>query len=108
MTFFLFLILFVLFLPFPPKDFDLSQLHRGLEARPEVTRNDVAPTLLSVPHYLPRPANPDEIGNFIDEVSSQSQTPRCSLSLNSGTAALKVRKMSLDCFLYHVFSLPDP
>ncbi|XP_022367183.1 cadherin-1 isoform X2 [Enhydra lutris kenyoni] len=49
------------------QDFDLSQLHRGLEARPEVTRNDVAPTLLSVPHYLPRPANPDEIGNFIDE-----------------------------------------
>lgn len=49
------------------QDFDLSQLHRGLDARPEVTRNDVAPTLLSVPQYLPRPANPDEIGNFIDE-----------------------------------------
>uniref|UniRef100_A0A2K5IZF8 Cadherin-1 n=1 Tax=Colobus angolensis palliatus TaxID=336983 RepID=A0A2K5IZF8_COLAP len=49
------------------QDFDLSQLHRGLDARPEVTRNDVAPTLLSVPRYLPRPANPDEIGNFIDE-----------------------------------------
>nr|XP_021561410.1 cadherin-1 isoform X2 [Neomonachus schauinslandi] len=27
------------------QDFDLSQLHRGLDARPEVTRNDVAPTL---------------------------------------------------------------
>ncbi|XP_059939492.1 cadherin-1 isoform X2 [Mesoplodon densirostris] len=49
------------------QDYDLSQLHRGLDARPEVTRNDVAPTLLSVPHYRPRPANPDEIGNFIDE-----------------------------------------
>ncbi|XP_053770714.1 cadherin-1 [Desmodus rotundus] len=49
------------------QDFDLSQLHRGLEARPEVTRNDVAPPLLGVPHYRPRPANPDEIGNFIDE-----------------------------------------
>ncbi|XP_037671716.1 cadherin-1-like [Choloepus didactylus] len=49
------------------QDFDLSQLHRGLDARPEVTRNDVAPTLLSVPQYRPRPANPDEIGNFIDE-----------------------------------------
>uniref|UniRef100_A0A8C5VGS5 Cadherin-1 n=1 Tax=Microcebus murinus TaxID=30608 RepID=A0A8C5VGS5_MICMU len=48
-------------------DFDLSQLHRGLDARPEVTRNDVAPTLMSVPQYRPRPANPDEIGNFIDE-----------------------------------------
>lgn len=32
-----------------------------------MTRNDVAPTLLSVPQYRPRPANPDEIGNFIDE-----------------------------------------
>ncbi|XP_066099279.1 cadherin-1 [Saccopteryx bilineata] len=49
------------------QDFDLSQLHRGLDARPEVTRNDVAPTLLSMPQYRPRPANPDEIGNFIDE-----------------------------------------
>ncbi|XP_037371877.1 cadherin-1 isoform X3 [Talpa occidentalis] len=49
------------------QDFDLSQLHRGLDARPEVTRNDVAPTLMTVPQYRPRPANPDEIGNFIDE-----------------------------------------
>ncbi|XP_036202276.1 cadherin-1 isoform X6 [Myotis myotis] len=49
------------------QDFDLSQLHRGLDARPEVTRNDVAPTLLTMPQYRPRPANPDEIGNFIDE-----------------------------------------
>uniref|UniRef100_A0A6I8NIF7 Cadherin-1 n=1 Tax=Ornithorhynchus anatinus TaxID=9258 RepID=A0A6I8NIF7_ORNAN len=49
------------------QDFDLSQLHRGLDARPEVTRNDVAPTSMSVPQYRPRPANPDEIGNFIDE-----------------------------------------
>ncbi|XP_012860621.1 cadherin-1 [Echinops telfairi] len=49
------------------QDFDLSQLHRGLDARPEVIRNDVAPTLMSVPQYRPRPANPDEIGNFIVE-----------------------------------------
>ncbi|XP_006860280.1 PREDICTED: cadherin-1 [Chrysochloris asiatica] len=49
------------------QDFDLSQLHRGLDARPEVTRNDVAPTLMSMPQYRPRPANPDEIGNFIVE-----------------------------------------
>lgn len=49
------------------QDFDLSQLHRGLDARPEVIRNDVAPTLMSMPQYRPRPANPDEIGNFIDE-----------------------------------------
>ncbi|XP_042653563.1 LOW QUALITY PROTEIN: B-cadherin-like [Tyto alba] len=50
------------------QDYDLSQLHRGLDARPEVLlRNDVAPTLLPAPQYRPRPANPDEIGNFIDE-----------------------------------------
>uniref|UniRef100_UPI00398F7879 B-cadherin isoform X2 n=1 Tax=Pristiophorus japonicus TaxID=55135 RepID=UPI00398F7879 len=48
------------------QDYDLSQLHRGLDARPEVVRNDVAPILLA-PQYRPRPANPDEIGNFIDE-----------------------------------------
>ena len=67
------ILLFTLFLPFSLKDFDLSQLHRGLDARPEVTRNDVAPTLMSVPQYRPRPANPDESGNFIDEVSKHSQ-----------------------------------
>uniref|UniRef100_A0A663MVD6 Cadherin 1 n=1 Tax=Athene cunicularia TaxID=194338 RepID=A0A663MVD6_ATHCN len=32
------------------QDYDLSQLHRGLEARPEVIRNDVAPTLMPAPH----------------------------------------------------------
>ncbi|XP_072836945.2 B-cadherin [Pogona vitticeps] len=49
------------------QDYDLTQLHRGLDSRPEVTRNDVAPTLMAAPQYRPRPANPDEIGNFIDE-----------------------------------------
>ncbi|XP_013913356.1 PREDICTED: cadherin-1-like [Thamnophis sirtalis] len=49
------------------QDYDLSQLHRGLDARPEVTRNDVVPTLMPAPQYRPRPANPDDIGNFIDE-----------------------------------------
>ncbi|NWI19801.1 CADH1 protein, partial [Crypturellus soui] len=49
------------------QDYDLSQLHRGLDARPEVIRNDVAPSILAAPNYRPRPANPDEIGNFIDE-----------------------------------------
>uniref|UniRef100_A0A8C8RYQ0 Cadherin domain-containing protein n=1 Tax=Pelusios castaneus TaxID=367368 RepID=A0A8C8RYQ0_9SAUR len=50
------------------QDYDLSQLHRGLDARPGVlVRNDVVPTLLPAPQYRPRPANPDEIGNFIDE-----------------------------------------
>lgn len=51
------------------KDYDLSQLHRGLDPRPEVLlRNDVVPTPLPAPQYRPRPANPDEIGNFICEV----------------------------------------
>ncbi|XP_062355797.1 cadherin-1 [Cinclus cinclus] len=49
------------------QDYDLSQLHRGLDSRPEVIRNDVAPPLMAAPQYRPRPANPDEIGNFIDE-----------------------------------------
>ncbi|KYO25354.1 hypothetical protein Y1Q_0010417 [Alligator mississippiensis] len=50
------------------QDYDLSQLHRGLDARPEVIlRNDVVPTLVPTPQYRPRPANPNEIGNFIDE-----------------------------------------
>uniref|UniRef100_A0A8C3PTH2 Cadherin domain-containing protein n=1 Tax=Calidris pygmaea TaxID=425635 RepID=A0A8C3PTH2_9CHAR len=50
------------------QDYDLQQLHRGLDARPEVLlRNDVAPTLLPAPQYRPRPANPDDIGTFIEE-----------------------------------------
>ncbi|XP_066492835.1 B-cadherin-like [Tiliqua scincoides] len=50
------------------QDYDLSQLHRGLDSRPDVVlRNDVVPTLLPAPQYCPRPANPDEIGNFIHE-----------------------------------------
>ncbi|XP_018412842.1 PREDICTED: blastomere cadherin-like [Nanorana parkeri] len=49
------------------QDYDLSQLHRGLDARPDVMRNDVVPTLMPAPHYRPRPSNPNEIGNFIDE-----------------------------------------
>ncbi|KAM8776637.1 cadherin-3 [Rhynchonycteris naso] len=50
------------------QDYDITQLHRGLEARPEVVlRNDVAPPFIPTPIYRPRPANPDEIGNFITE-----------------------------------------
>lgn len=49
------------------QDFDLSVLHRGLDNRPEVFRNDVAPTFMSAPQYRPRPANPEEIGTFIDD-----------------------------------------
>ncbi|XP_041865568.1 B-cadherin isoform X2 [Melanotaenia boesemani] len=49
------------------QDFDLSVLHRGLDNRPEVFRNDVIPNFMPAPQYRPRPANPDEIGNFIDD-----------------------------------------
>ncbi|KAG9352498.1 hypothetical protein JZ751_020912 [Albula glossodonta] len=49
------------------QDYDLSQLHRGLDNRPDVFRNDVAPTFMAAPQYRPRPANPEDIGNFIDD-----------------------------------------
>ncbi|MCJ8747437.1 hypothetical protein PDJAM_G00153370 [Pangasius djambal] len=49
------------------QDFDLSVLHRGLDNRPDVFRNDVAPTFMPAPIYRPRPANPEEIGTFIDD-----------------------------------------
>nr|XP_014352289.1 PREDICTED: cadherin-1 [Latimeria chalumnae] len=49
------------------QEYDLSQLHRGLDNRPDVLRNDVQPLYTAAPRYLPRPTNPDEIGNFIDE-----------------------------------------
>ncbi|KAK2832660.1 hypothetical protein Q5P01_016549 [Channa striata] len=49
------------------QDYDLSVLHRGLDNRPEVFRNDVMPNFMPAPQYRPRPANPEEIGNFIDD-----------------------------------------
>ncbi|KAL7830942.1 hypothetical protein SRHO_G00304440 [Serrasalmus rhombeus] len=49
------------------QDFDLSVLHRGLDNRPDVLRNDMAPTFMPAPQYRPRPANPEEIGTFIDD-----------------------------------------
>uniref|UniRef100_A0A4W5N2P3 Cadherin-1 n=1 Tax=Hucho hucho TaxID=62062 RepID=A0A4W5N2P3_9TELE len=48
------------------QDFNLSVLHRGLDNRPDVFRNDIAPTMAR-PEYRPRPANPADIGNFIDD-----------------------------------------
>lgn len=51
------------------QDYDLSVLHRGLDNRPDVFRNDVMPNFMPAPQYRPRPANPNEIGNFIDDVS---------------------------------------
>lgn len=52
-----------------PQDYDLSVLHRGLDNRPGIMRNDEMPTFMAAPQYRPRPANPDEIGTFIDDVS---------------------------------------
>ncbi|KAM8860155.1 B-cadherin [Spinachia spinachia] len=49
------------------QDYDLGVLHRGLDNRPEVFRNDVVPNFMPAPLYRPRPANPEEIGNFIDD-----------------------------------------
>ncbi|KAG9341366.1 hypothetical protein JZ751_019472, partial [Albula glossodonta] len=50
------------------QDYDLSQLHRGMDnLKPEIFRNDVAPTYMIAPQYRPRPANPEEIGNFIED-----------------------------------------
>ncbi|CAL8300390.1 unnamed protein product [Merluccius merluccius] len=47
--------------------YDLSVLHRGLDNRPDVFRNDVVPNFLPAAQYRPRPANPEDIGNFIDD-----------------------------------------
>ncbi|KAI4889932.1 hypothetical protein NFI96_025502 [Prochilodus magdalenae] len=49
------------------QDYDLSVLHRGLDNRPDVFRNDVAPTFMPAPQYRPHPANPEDIGTFIDD-----------------------------------------
>ncbi|KAI1889930.1 hypothetical protein AGOR_G00167980 [Albula goreensis] len=49
------------------KEYDLSQLHRGLDNRPDIFRNDVAPTLMPALPYRPRPEENEEIGNFIKD-----------------------------------------
>ncbi|XP_073715631.1 B-cadherin isoform X2 [Misgurnus anguillicaudatus] len=49
------------------QDYDLSVLHRGLDNRPHVFRNDEMPIYTTAPQYRTRPANPDEIGTFIDD-----------------------------------------
>ncbi|XP_017542888.1 B-cadherin-like [Pygocentrus nattereri] len=49
------------------QNFDLSVLHMGLDNRPDVLRNDVAPTFMPAPQFRRRPANPEEIGTFIDD-----------------------------------------
>ncbi|XP_074501791.1 cadherin-1-like [Sebastes fasciatus] len=49
------------------QDYDLGVLHRGLDNKPDVFRNDVMPNFMPAPQYRPRPANPEEIGNFIGD-----------------------------------------
>ncbi len=71
-VFFFFFFFFFISNTLSAQEFDLSVLHRGLDNRPEVFRNDVAPTFLPAPQYRPRPANPEEIGTFIDDVSDAS------------------------------------
>uniref|UniRef100_A0A3Q1G2U5 Cadherin-1 n=1 Tax=Acanthochromis polyacanthus TaxID=80966 RepID=A0A3Q1G2U5_9TELE len=49
------------------QDCELSVLHCGLDNQPNVFRNDVVPNFMPASQYQPRPANPDKIGNFIDD-----------------------------------------
>ncbi|XP_062403743.1 B-cadherin-like [Sardina pilchardus] len=49
------------------REYDLSQLHRGLDNKPQVYRDDVAPTLTAAAPVYRRPTNPEDIGNFIFE-----------------------------------------
>lgn len=54
-----------------------------------VLRNDVAPAFIPTPMYRQRPANPDEIGNFITEVrqGAASGSPTYSGSRGTGEGA---------------------
>uniref|UniRef100_A0A8C4X7X2 Cadherin-1 n=1 Tax=Erpetoichthys calabaricus TaxID=27687 RepID=A0A8C4X7X2_ERPCA len=47
--------------------YELIQLHRGLDARPRLYRDDVEPSVMPAPQYQPRPANPDDIMSFIED-----------------------------------------
>uniref|UniRef100_A0A3Q3AQJ1 Cadherin-1 n=1 Tax=Kryptolebias marmoratus TaxID=37003 RepID=A0A3Q3AQJ1_KRYMA len=58
------------------QEYNLGTLHLGLDNRPDVFRNDVAPNFLPAPEYKPRPANPDDIGNFIvDNLKAADNDP---------------------------------
>uniref|UniRef100_A0A8C7WX52 Cadherin-1 n=2 Tax=Oryzias sinensis TaxID=183150 RepID=A0A8C7WX52_9TELE len=49
------------------QNFDLSVLHYGLDNKPDVLRSDMMPVTTFRPTYRTLPANPDEIGNFIED-----------------------------------------
>ncbi|CAL8298757.1 unnamed protein product [Arctogadus glacialis] len=48
-------------------NYDPSVLHRGPDNRPEVFRSDVMPCFMPKAENRPRPANPEDIGQFIDD-----------------------------------------
>lgn len=75
------------------QDYDLGVLHRGLDNRPVVMRNDEMPTFMSAPQYRARPANPNEIGTFIDDVSELNvHTPNNRRS--------RSKELKYNCFLH--------
>lgn len=59
----------VCFLVFLLQEYDLGQLHRGLDNRPEVFCTDVFPTVQSRPCYRLQLQANEEIGKVIEDVS---------------------------------------